>query len=248
MKIDLPKDWTAVTVRQFQALQGILTEDGDEYDKNVAIISIMSGASVDDIEDYTLKTYAQCMKALEFLTQPLPEEKVKSFLCNGKKYRVFSDVYELNGGQYITLMHLLKDPEKVIDHLHEVMAVFCVPYDKKWYGWKKAKYNSKVHKEVANEMLDVPMSIVQPLSAFFLASYLRFATHTLASSVKELEKIKTKAEKKLARLNQNTAGSTPLITSLTMTLQNGVTFLNSLCASFLTSFRFKRRSKRETTK
>jgi len=248
MKIDLPKDWTAVTVRQFQALQGILKEDGEEYDKNVAIISIMSGESVDDIEHYTLETYAKCMKALAFLTKPLPEDKVKSFFCNGKKYQVYSNVYKLNGGQYITLMHLLKDPEKVIDHLHEVMAVFCVPYDKKWYGWKKAKYNSKVHEEVAKDMLDVPMSIVQPLSAFFLASYLKFATHTLASSVKELEKIKTKAEKKLARLNRSTAGSTRSTTYLTMTLQNGATFLNSLCESFLTSFRFKKRSKRGTTK
>jgi len=248
MKIELPKDWTAVTVRQFQALQGILKEDGEEYDKNVAIISIMSGASVDDIEDYTLETYAKCMKALAFLTKPLPEDKVKNFFCNGKKYRVFSNVYKLNGGQYITLMHLLKDPEKVIDHLHEVMAVFCVPYKKKWYGWKEAKYNSKLHEEVAKDMLDVPMSIVQPLSAFFLASYLKFATLTLESSVRELEKIKTKAGKKLARLNRSSAGSIPLTTSLTMTLQNGATFLNSLCESFLTSFRFKKRSKRETTK
>tara|TARA_R110000751_G_scaffold86889_14_gene172644 strand:- start:209 stop:955 length:747 start_codon:yes stop_codon:yes gene_type:complete len=247
MKIELPKDWSAVTVRQFQALQGILSEDGGEYEKNVAIISIMSGASVDDIEDYTLKTYAQCMKTLEFLTQPLPEEKVMSFISNGKKYRVLSDVYDLNGGQYITLMHLLKDPEKVIDNLHEVMSVFCVPYSKKWYGWKRSKYNSKEHNKVAEEMLEVPMSIVQPLSAFFLSSYLTYAKVTLESSVKELEKIKTKAEKKLARSTVNTDGSTPLTTSVITTLQNGATSSISSLKSSLTSFRFKRRSKRETT-
>ena len=248
MKIELPKDWSAVTVRQFQALQGILKEDGSKYEKNVAIISIMSGASVDEIETFSLKTYAKCMRTLEFLTQPLPEEKVSAFISNGKKYRVFSDVYDLNGGQYITLMHLLKEPEKVIDNLHEVMAVFCVPYAKKWWGWKRSEYDSKEHNKVAEEMLEVPMSIVQPLSAFFLTSYLTFAKVTLESSVRELEKIKTQKAKELARLNRSTAGSTPLTTSLIMTLQNGATFLNSLYESFLTSFRFKKRSKRGTTK
>jgi len=248
MRIELPKDWSAVTVRQFQALQGILNEDGSKYEKNVAIISIMSGVSIDEIETFSLKTYAKCMRTLDFLTQPLPEEKVSAFISNGKKYRVFSDVYDLNGGQYITLMHLLKDPEKVIDNLHEVMAVFCVPYSKKWYGWKKTKYNSKEHNKVSEEMLEVPMSIVQPLSAFFLTSYLTFAKVTLESSVKELEKIKTQKAKELARLKVNTDGSTPLTTSATMTLLSGLTSSIYRLKSSLTSFRFKRQSKPETTK
>jgi hypothetical protein len=43
MKIELPNSWEGVTIEQFQALQKILAEKGDEYATNVAIISIMSG-------------------------------------------------------------------------------------------------------------------------------------------------------------------------------------------------------------
>jgi hypothetical protein len=206
MKIELPNSWEGVTIEQFQALQGILEEKGDEYATNVAIISIMSGVSVDVIETYALKTYAKCMRTLSFLSEQLVGEVQKVVEFGGVRYNVISDVYNLNGGQYITLMHLMKDPDKVIDQLHEIMAVFLVPKKRTWYGWKKQPYNSKKHKEVAEAMLQAPMTIVQPLSAFFLSSYLKSAKHILESSVKKAEKIKRKAERKLARLNRDMAG------------------------------------------
>jgi hypothetical protein len=206
MKIELPNSWAGVTVEQFQALQKILAEKGDEYATNVAIISIMSGVPVDEIETYSLKTYAKCMRTLSFLTEQLVGQVQKVVEFGGLRYDVITDVYKLNGGQYITLMHLMKDPDKVIDHLNEIMAVFLVPKKKTWYGWKKQPYNSDKHKEVAEAMLQAPMTIVQPLSAFFLSSYLKSAKHILESSVKKAEKVKRQAERRLKHLSRNTAG------------------------------------------
>jgi len=206
MKIELPNSWEGVTVEQFQALQRILAEKGDEYATNVAIISIMSGTPMDEIETYSLKTYAKCMNTLSFLTEQLVGEVQKAVEFNGKKYQVITDVYDLNGGQYITLMHLMKDPDKVIDQLHEIMAVFLVPKKKTWYGWKKQPYNADKHKEIAEQMLQAPMTIVQPLSAFFLSSYLASAKHILESSVRQAEKVKRQVERRLKRLNQNMDG------------------------------------------
>jgi len=206
MKIELPNSWEGVTIEQFQALQKILAEKGDEYPTNVAIISIMSGVPMDEIETYSLKTYAKCMQTLSFLTEQLVGEVQKAVEFGGLRYDVITDVYKLNGGQYITLMHLMKDPDKVIDQLHEIMAVFLVPKKKVWYGWKKQPYDSEKHKEVADAMLQAPMTIVQPLSAFFLTSYLKSAKHILESSVRKAEKVKRQAERRLKHLNQNTAG------------------------------------------
>lgn len=206
MKIELPNSWEGVTVEQFQALQGILTENGDEYATNVAIISIMSGVSVDEIETYALKTYVKCMRTLSFLSKPILGNMVRVAEFEGVRYDVITDVYDLNGGQYITLMHLMKDPDKVISQLHEIMAVFLVPKKKTWYGWKKQPYDSDKHKEVSEAMLQAPITVVQPLSAFFLSSYLKFANHILESSVRKAEKVKRQAAKKLARLNRNTVG------------------------------------------
>ena len=206
MKIELPNSWAGVTVEQFQALQKILAEKGDEYPTNVAIISIMSGVPVDEIETYSLKTYANCMQTLSFLTEQLVGKVQKVVEFGGRRYDVITDVYKLNGGQYITLMHLMKDPDKVIDQLHEIMAVFLVPKKKTWWGWKSQNYNADKHKEIAEAMLKAPMTIVQPLSAFFLSSYLKSAKHILESSVKKAEKIKRQAERRLKHLNRNMAG------------------------------------------
>ena len=148
-------------------MQKILAEKGDEYATNVAIISIMSGVPTDEIETYSLKTYAKCMRTLSFLSEQLLGEVQKVVEFGGLRYDVITDVYNLNGGQYITLMHLMKDPDKVIDQLHDIMAVFLVPKKKVWHGWKKQPYNAEKHKEVADAMLKAPMTIVQPLSAFF---------------------------------------------------------------------------------
>jgi len=206
MKIELPNSWEGVTIEQFQALQKILQEKGDEYATNVAIISIMSGVPMDEIETYSLKTYAKCMQTLSFLSEQLVGGVQKVVEFGGLRYDVITDVYKLNGGQYITLMHLMKDPDKVIDQLHEIMAVFLVPKKKTWWGWKKQPYNSDKHKEIAEAMLQAPMTIVQPLSAFFLSSYLKSAKHILESSVRKAEKVKRQAERRLKHLNQNTAG------------------------------------------
>lgn len=206
MKIELPNSWEGVTVEQFQALQKILQEKGDEYATNVAIISIMSGVPVDEIETYSLKTYAKCMQTLSFLKEKISGEVQKVVEFQGLKYDVITDVYKLNGGQYITLMHLMKDPDKVIEQLHEVLAVFLVPKIKTWYGWKKGKYNPDAHKEVSELLKKAPITIAHPLSAFFLSSYLRSAQLILESSVKQAKKIKKKAAQKLKRLKANTAG------------------------------------------
>jgi hypothetical protein len=103
MKIELPNSWEGVTIEQFQALQKILAEKGDEYATNVAIISIMSGVPTDEIETYALKTYAKCMRTLSFLSEQLLGEVQKVVEFGGLRYDVITDVYNLNGGQYITL-------------------------------------------------------------------------------------------------------------------------------------------------
>jgi pyrroline-5-carboxylate reductase len=95
MKIELPNSWAGVTVKQFQALQKILAEKGDEYPTNVAIISIMSGVRVDEIETYSLKTYAKCMNTLSFLTEQLVGQVQKVVEFGGVRYDVITDVYNL---------------------------------------------------------------------------------------------------------------------------------------------------------
>ena len=239
MKIELPKDWTQVSLKQFQAIQAMLKDEGDVYQKNTELISILSGKDIKEIEKIALKGYTQILKVLEFINEPIENKLTNSFKLNGKKYRVISDIYKLNGGQYITLQHLLKDSESVIDNLHQIMAVFAVPYERKWWGWKRGKYDSDQHEEIAEEMLQLPISIAQPLSTFFFENWKRSVERMLESSEKQTREIEKELISELKLIHQSTDGSLPSIPSLIMMLQNGTisSIFSSGSSSILSHFR-----------
>lgn len=249
MKIELPKDWTQVTLKQFQAIQALLKDkEAEVYQKNAEIISVLSGMDLADVEQLSLKSCNDIMNVLKFISEPIENKLTHKFNLKGKRYRIVSDVYKLNGGQYITLQHLLKDPDRVIDNLHEIMAIFAIQDERFWYGWRKGKYDSKKHEEVAQAMLDCPVTIVQPLAAFFLLSWKRFAEHSLASSVKEVKKAERTLIKELKRIKPNTGGWLPSIPSVITMLQSGIisSTLSSVNSSI--SSPSKKQNKPMTTK
>ena len=248
MKIELPKDWTQVSLKQFQAIQAMLKDEGDVYQKNSELISILSGKDIKEVEKIALKGYTEILKVLEFINEPIENKLTNTFKLNGKKYKVISDIYKINGGQYITLQHLLKDSESVIDNLHQIMAVFAVPYEKKWWGWKRGKYDSDQHEEIAEEMLQLPISIAQPLSSFFFANWKRSVEHMLESSEKQTREIEKELISELKLIQANTDGSLPSIPYLITMLQNGtISSIFSSGSSSISSL-FKRLNKPTTTK
>ncbi len=248
MKIELPKDWTQVTLKQFQAIQALLKdEEADLYQKNTEMIAILSGMDLADVAQLSLKSYAKIMKVLEFISEPMENKLTRKFMLNGKKYRIVSDVYKLNGGQYITLQHLLRDSEKVIDNLHQIMAIFAIPYKRKWWGWKRTEYDSNNHEWISEEMLDLPVSIAQPLSAFFFANWMKYADRMLAYSEMQAKRTERKLVRELKRIKPNTAGWQPSIPWLITMLRNGA--ISSLYRSESSSISslFRRQSKRTST-
>ena len=247
MKIELPKDWTQVSLKQFQAIQAMLKDEGDVYQKNTELISVLSGWELKDVEKISLKGYTQVMKVIEFIGQPIENKLTRKFNLKGKRYRIISDIYDLNGGQYITLQHLLKDPDKVIDNLHQIMAVFAVPYERKWWGWKQGKYDSDKHEEIAEEMLSLPVSIAQPLSSFFFANWKKSVERMLVSSESQARKLEKELVEELKLIKPDTDGWLPSIPSLIMMLQNGAisSIFSSGSSSILSLFR--KQNKHSTT-
>jgi hypothetical protein len=221
-EIELPSSWSEVTVEQFAALQNVMKHDDlHEYEKNVAIISIMSGWSEAAVKELSLKSYTNVMKSLAFLSSAVEGKLQKYMMANGKKYRIESDVEKLTGGQYITLMHLMKDQDKVMDNMADILALFCIPSTKTWFGWKDGTYDSEQHSEVAADMKDAKMNVVYPLTAFFFESYKNYVENMqvyLGLMAKDNLK---KAEKQLKHMKADLDGSTWSTISQTMTIANG---------------------------
>lgn len=201
MKITLPNSWDDVTVEEWQAIRQLIKRKKESNPKNdfileCLLISTLSGCDMNDLMNLTRDSHARLMKELDFLKEPITG-KVKQRVRVGKKWYFFEKYAEnITGGQFIDLMTNLKDEEKIDENLHKLVACFTVPM--KWGIWKK-KYNGKEFEEVANDIQKMPISVVKPLTDFFLKHYLDCAKITAQYLEKEATKLKRKAEKELKR-------------------------------------------------
>lgn len=235
-EIELPSDWSEVTVEQFAALQNVMKHDDlHEYEKNVAIISIMSGWPEADVKKLSLKSYTNIMKSLAFLSSAVEGKLQKYMMANGTKYRIESDVEKLTGGQYITLMHLMKDQDKVMDNMADILALFCIPSTKTWFGWKDGTYDSEKHSQVAADMKDAKMDVVYPLTAFFFENYKNYVRSMQVYLGLMAKKNLKEAEKHLKRMKVDLDGSTLSTIWQTMTIANGTISSTLGSGNYLTS-------------
>jgi hypothetical protein len=107
-------------------------------------------------------------------------------------YHIETDARKITGGQYIDIMALTKDVDKVDDNMHLIMACYATPL--KW-GFIRQPYNGTTHAQVAEQMKRLPVTVVTPVTDFFLQDYLAFAKNIADYLMKEGLRMKAKAEK-----------------------------------------------------
>ena len=83
-------------------------------------------------------------------------------------------------------------------------------------------YNGATHAQVAEQMKLLPVTVVTPVTDFFLQDYLAFAKSIADYLMKEGLKMKAKAEKELSRSSKSSGGFTASTTSLTGGVNFGV--------------------------
>lgn len=212
MRIKLPTSWDAVTLGEWQAVRKLLKSDADPYLVECAIISTLSGADMNDIQSLTREGHGKCMQALAFLKTPIGGKLRDRVLIGRTMYHIETNARKITGGQYIDIMALTKDVDKIDDNMHLIMACYATPL--KW-GFIRQPYNGATHAQVAEQMKLLPVTVVTPVTDFFLQDYLGFAKNIADYLMKEGLKMKAKAEKELSRSSKSSGGSTPFTTSRT---------------------------------
>ena len=207
MKIEVPTSWESVTLKQYQAINALFKESKDkgeglegsakelhDFNTECALISLLTDTDMDDILSLNRSAHNRIMNELGFLSQPVAGTVKSKVKVNGHRYYFEKEAKNINGGQWISLMHFLQDEDKVDENLHNLIACFASRYK-----WLRANYDGKIHEEVAEDMQALPITFVKPLTDFFLQSYLRYATRTLRYSEIALKAIQRKAERQLQR-------------------------------------------------
>ena len=201
MTIELPKDWSQVTLRQFIGLYDLNEMEGDDFERVFATIALMADKDIDEIRKVKLKDVKAMIKHLSFLKDPNIKGKVRRWIpLKWKGYRIAKDVRTMDAGQYIDINYFLSNG-KAPANFADIMAVLMQPTR---FGWFIREKRPDEHEEIKQAALDLPMTIVKPLTDFFLQDYAASAQAMLDYSLNQMKK----EVKKLTDSQRSTVGST----------------------------------------
>lgn len=177
--------------KYFDILEVSKDNNLDELEKQVQIISLLSGKTTDEILDLPIGEYRDAVRQMEFLEHPSPDDKIRvarNYFKGGMELIPTTDFRKITTAQYIDFQNLTKLGE---DKVVEVVSCFLVPKGCK-YG--KGYDIADVQKAIREEMT---VAEVLALSAFFLRKFALLIHSSLSSCKEELKKLpkteKTKA-------------------------------------------------------
>lgn len=195
-------NYNQLTIKQFLNCKRISELEADPIDKNVRLLSEITGKQVDEIESLPISELKEQLRKLGAIETLLPESKVKmKFKVKGQRFTCIWEQQKLTAAQYIDVCHFTKNGGDMIYQIHNILAAICVK--RTWYG-KQLKYDGSQHKEVADLFYN-HMTIEQayPIMLFFCKFYEELEINIATYLLKEANKLKLEAEQIFGK---NTAG------------------------------------------
>lgn len=163
--IKLPKSWESITIEQFPLIYDVIKDESlDKVDKEIRIISILSGYSINFVEVIDLKHLKVLIKAINFMFNFEFPEYVQEFKHNGYTWKVNYDVTKLSAGEFISLTKMTATEQDVINNLAEIAAIFVKPYKRKWFKLVPIDMD---YEERLKHIKQVNIGIIYPLCVFF---------------------------------------------------------------------------------
>jgi len=185
----LPKSWNEVSIEQFIEVYDIAQDESIEpIDKSIRIFSILSGLSIDQVEDLTLDEWTQYQQQIKFINDFPKATYPKSFKLEGYIWKPTLDVRKITAGEYISSIELTKDRENIIINTPKLAALYLTPYKGWWIFKKKAELTFE---EKANILNRANVNQIYPLALFFCTLLMKLMENIpdyLNKTMKEIQK------------------------------------------------------------
>lgn len=172
--------WDNITVGKYQQIYDILQGQNFEHavDRQIQLLACLDDRPAEYYEGLPLQELLRDhVPRVSFLTDepPVVPDPPKYLHANGRRYKVVYDFRDLSAGQFIDMMSVAKTPEEIVMSVNKLLAVLCLPVEKGWL--KKAKtrqYGYIPFDDVADDMLQVPISEALAVAGFFSEAWNRF--------------------------------------------------------------------------
>lgn len=164
-------NYSQLTISQFVAINRINESDKDLLDKQTEIAAVLHGCNPSEIEALPIEDYKKAVSIGKFFNEPMPTKITQKFKCNGVWYWFAYEINKHSWGQYISYKDLIqnKTQSEILEKTAELLAMFCVPMKRTWYGkLKPTKWDSNKVPHIRQEFYDhLTMDIANPISLFF---------------------------------------------------------------------------------
>jgi len=193
MRVTIPKSWTSITIDQFPLIYDIIKDnDIETIDKEIRLISIITGLPVSTIENIELGQLRELIKKVRFIFKMEFPKAVEALNYKGYKWHVNYDITKISAADFISLTKLTATEEDVMANLAEVVSIFVKPYKRKWFKYVEVEMDYKDKLEIIKK---VDVGTIYPVCVFFC----KVLTNLLPVTLDYLEKEKQKILKKIAK-------------------------------------------------
>lgn len=159
--------------------------EGDDIDKSTAVLQVLTGWSVGDIENLSLAEYSALASGCAWLYEPpKPVAVAKEYRCGDYTLRPTS-ADKLTTAQYIDFQAFVQDTDR---YIVELLSVLLVPVGKRYgEGYDMAKVQEWIRRTL-------PADSAISLVAFFLHNANELMRDTLLSSEEAIRNAPAKTE------------------------------------------------------
>jgi hypothetical protein len=193
MRVTIPKSWTSITIDQFPLIYDIIKDnDIEPIDKEIRLISIITGLPVATIEAIELGQLRELIKKVRFIFKMEFPKAVEVFNYQGYKWHVNYDITKISAADFISLTKLTATEEDVMANLAEVVSIFVKPYKRKLFKYVEVEMDYKDKLEIIKT---IDVGTIYPVCVFFC----KVLTNLLPVIVDYLEKEKQEILKKIAK-------------------------------------------------
>ena len=175
-----------MTLQMYEHLSKIAESDTDDIEKQIQMVSVLTGKTTKEVEDLPISEYHSLAKKTVFLMREPAVEQIKSntVKINERVYVITNDVTKITTAQYIDFQEYMKQGK----NLANVLSTLLVP--------KGEKYGEADFLEVKKDIERLPICTALGLYAFFLQRFAKLIGNMLHCSMSALksEEEKTKAK------------------------------------------------------
>lgn len=135
---EFPEVWSEVILDKFIQITEIKTDDLDEIEKNLQILSVLTGIPFEEIDELPYTEYARLASICHFIFYDDKAPVKREFTIDNIDYVMIDDITKITTAEFVDMDSILANKETTISNLHIFLAILYRPK----VNGKIEKYNS----------------------------------------------------------------------------------------------------------